>query len=398
MNSIHHNKLTVRIEGLRASTEISEVNKKNILDFVRSCSIEGLGDHRIMKYISALKQIAVFMDKDITQATREDIENVLLVVRKKFDSEETKHDYLVTLKKYYRWLNGGEDPEITKFFKATKNKAKAKLPDDLLTESEVLAMIETTRNPKDRALIATMWDTGARIGEVGTLSIKNVKFDEYGAEIMVSGKTGMRRVRAVFSVPYLMRWLEIHPDKENSNSPLWWNDDPNPASDKTSMGYASLTKQIKKAADAAGIKKKIHAHLFRHSRATYMANHLTESQMDAVFGWVQGSAMPSTYVHLSGRDIDKAILRAQGVEFEEDDKHKTHVQKCPRCQRINTPQSTFCINCGAALNIQAVQEIEREKTTIEEMKAEIDDLKAFSKVMQAIMNNPEKREELSKLL
>ena len=369
---IHRVDLQSRIDHLQKSKEISETNKKNIKDFVRACSIEGLGDHRIMKYVSTLKQIAVMMGRDdIKEATREDIENVMLAVRQKYKSEETRHDYLVALKKYYRWLNGGEEPEVTKFFKATKKKSSVKLPEDLLTESEVLSMIDTTRNPKDKALIAVLWDTGARIGEVGTLVLKNIKFDEYGAEILVNGKTGMRRVRAVFSVPYLMRWIEVHPDKDNPSAPLWTNDDPNPDKKYTSMGYMSLTKQVRKAANAAGIKKKIHAHLFRHSRATFMANHLTESQMDAVFGWVQGSAMPSTYVHLCGRDIDKAVLRAQGIEFKEDDTQKTSVQKCPRCQRSNTPQSVFCVNCGAALNINAVKEIEEKQAEIADMKAKL---------------------------
>jgi integrase/recombinase XerD len=35
--------------------------------------------------------------------------------------------------------------------------------------------------------------------------------------------------------------------------------------------------------------------------------------MDAYFGWIQGSDMPSIYVHLSGRDIDDAILKANGI-------------------------------------------------------------------------------------
>lgn len=35
--------------------------------------------------------------------------------------------------------------------------------------------------------------------------------------------------------------------------------------------------------------------------------------MNVYFGWVQGSGMPSIYVHLSGRDIDDAILKANGV-------------------------------------------------------------------------------------
>ena len=44
-----------------------------------------------------------------------------------------------------------------------------------------------------------------------------------------------------------------------------------------------------------------------------MTNYLTEAQMNAYFGWVQGSGMPSIYVHLSGRYIDDAVLKANGI-------------------------------------------------------------------------------------
>ena len=44
-----------------------------------------------------------------------------------------------------------------------------------------------------------------------------------------------------------------------------------------------------------------------------MANYLTEAQMNVYFGWTQGSDMPGVYVHLSGRDIDDAILKANCV-------------------------------------------------------------------------------------
>ena len=44
-----------------------------------------------------------------------------------------------------------------------------------------------------------------------------------------------------------------------------------------------------------------------------MANHLTEAQMNEYFEWVQDSGMPCIYVHLSGRDIDDAVLKANGI-------------------------------------------------------------------------------------
>ncbi|MEA3378864.1 MAG: hypothetical protein U9Q69_04460 [Nanoarchaeota archaeon] len=51
---------------------------------------------------------------------------------------------------------------------------------------------------------------------------------------------------------------------------------------------------IRKLFKEAGVDKKHNPHTFRHSRASYLANYLTEFQMNQYFGWVQGSDMPST--------------------------------------------------------------------------------------------------------
>ena len=75
-----------------------------------------------------------------------------------------------------------------------------------------------------------------------------------------------------------------------------------------------LVKVIKESFKGAGINKRVYPHLFRHSRATIMASHLTEFQMNQYFGWIQGSKMASTYVHLSGRDLDNALLEFNGME------------------------------------------------------------------------------------
>jgi len=89
----------------------------------------------------------------------------------------------------------------------------SKLPEELLTEEEIKRMIEVANHPRDKAIIAVLYDTGTRIGEMGSLKIKHIVFDQYGAILTVNGKTGMRRVRIIFSVPYLASWLDIHPQK-----------------------------------------------------------------------------------------------------------------------------------------------------------------------------------------
>lgn len=91
--------------------------------------------------------------------------------------------------------------------------------------------------------------------------------------------------------------------------------------------------KLQRIAKKAGISKQIHPHLFRHSRATYMANYLTEAQMNVYFGWAQGSDMPGVYVHLSGRDVDDAILKANGVIEKEE--QKINIQKVVENPKLN---------------------------------------------------------------
>ncbi len=160
-----------RIDTLGESG-LSKENIELIKDFVHSCYIEGLSDQRVLKYVAALKSIALLMNKDFDKVTKKDIEYLLILISKKTQSEASRHDYKTTLKKFYKWLSNGNEPELTKWFTTNiKNKDK-KLPEDMLTEEEIIKMINATPNTRDKAMIGLLWDIGARIGEIGTLKVR----------------------------------------------------------------------------------------------------------------------------------------------------------------------------------------------------------------------------------
>jgi len=360
------------------NSNISESNKILIKRFTDECFTMGLGDHRVLKYISTMKLITEKMNIDLETTTIEDIKKYVAWLERSDKAAWTKHDYKVTIKKFFRWLNGKEDdPEITRWIKTSIKKNNKRLPEDMLKEEDVIKLVDAAVNTRDKALIAMLWDLGARIGEIGDLQIKHINFDEYGAKVTLNGKTGARVVRAVWCIPYLMGWIEQHPDKKNPESRLWAVfDDKRRANSTSTLMHGAIRMQLKRIVKRAGIKKKITPHIFRHSRATYMANHLTEAQMNAYFGWVQGSGMPSIYVHLSGKDVDKSVLRANGIEIEDDTKQAaTKPIQCPRCAKINTANATFCFNCGAALTLKTAMDMDENKGefTVEMMQAALSD-------------------------
>ena len=150
------------------------------------------------------------------------------------------------------------------------------------------------------------------------------------------------------------------------------------------MRYNLLALKIKKLFAKADIKKKCNPHFFRHSRATFLANHLTEFQMNQYFGWAQGSDMPSTYVHMSGKAVDNALLKLNGLKKNESKNESVlKPQVCKRCSENNPADSKFCRRCGAVLNIDTALEVQK----IHERKEERD--KNVNDVMSVLMKDKE---------
>jgi integrase len=307
---------------------------------------------RIYKYMETMRRLVRRCKKPLLKLTKKDIKE--LVIRIESDpklSDWSKHDLKVTIKKLYKWHKGKNEiyPEEVRWI-SVRVRDKYKLPEELLTEEEIKKMIEGCSDARDRALVHILYETGCRIGEILTLQIKNIKFDDFGAVILVNGKTGPRRVRIVASVSSLATWLELHPFKERTESYLFirrvFGKEKNPVP----FRYEYAARVIKNLARKVGIKKRVHLHLFRHSRATALANKLTEAQMKEYFGWVQASHMASIYVHLSGRDVDDAILGMYNLKDTKKEEEKFKPVSCPRCTHSNSPGSKFCIKCGFAMD------------------------------------------------
>lgn len=281
----------------------------------------------------------------------------------------SKQNFKVAIKRFYKWLGGNDEeyPPEVKWIKTTMKEKDRVLPHDLPTEDEIRKLIDAANNPRDRAFIMTLYETGGRIGELGSLRVRDIVFKKDYASIILKGKTGARRVPIVAAVPYLTLWIEHHPRKSNPDAPLWPK-----FSGGGPMTYPALAKVLKVAAERAGLKKRVSPHKLRHARATFLANKLTEAQMNVLFGWKQGSEMPSTYVHLSGRDIDGAILGMYGLKKKEEGKPARFAPKeCLRCGQSNPATYGFCSRCGMALDMEAVMEVEKKRSEADELMSRL---------------------------
>jgi hypothetical protein len=100
----------------------------------------------------------------------------------------------------------------------------------------------------------------------------------------------------------------------------------------------------------------------------------------------------ATYVHnLSGRDMDKAVLKLNGLVDEEDtEDSKFKAIKCPRCGIQNSPESKACPHCGIPLDIQSVMDYEKNtKATLKNIEDAVQ-MQAMLEVLIKIIEQLEK--------
>ncbi len=332
-----------------------------------------------------LRQLALFVKKNFKDMDKEDIEKFFSSLGNLQNKTwSTKGAFI---KSFFKWLyKSDEYPQNVKWIKTTVKNKNHKLPSDLLTKNEIKAMADMTGNLSDKAFIMVLYDSACRINEILNLKIKDVSFDQYGSVIVVDGKTGMRRIRLIESSPDLLKWINNHPKKQERDEPLFiYLSDKNRYKLFTKgISYDSAKIIIKAIAKRAGIKKRVHPHLFRHSRLTELAKILSESELKKFAGWTGSSTMAGIYVHLSGADIDNKMLERYGLLNKNDDPDKDTLKpkECPKCKEINPNTAKFCYVCGMLLDLKATAELE-----LKEPKA--DDVLSKGLLQFIIKNHPE---------
>ena len=360
-------------ERVEKNDNILEEHKKTILEFDRRLRLDDYSNSRRYKYLTRLPKMAQVLDVPFEEAEKRDIEDIKLWLDDRKDIKDiTRGDYLVLLKAFYRWIGDGEHPDCVDWIDTTNKVDSDKVHQDLLTEDDIITLLENCKNKRDKAFISLLWETGARISEILDLNIGDIEDRANGYKVKLVGKTGQRRIPLVTSIPQLRTWIEEHPRREEKDAPLFINI--GPVNTGQRLKYKSANKILKKVMERSDLQKPANPHHYRHSRATALASKMTESQLKVFFGWSKKSDVPSDYVHLSGRDLDAPYDKMHGKEVEEEpEKSKLLPDRCPRCEKEIGPETKYCPRCGQLLKQTGVGDNwkEVEPNLTEELKEDL---------------------------
>ena len=276
--------------------------------------------------------------------------------------QNTKHSLIMVLKTFVLWMieNGYSSiPEAkVRAVRAPAVDHNTTASDALLTADDIKQLLTGCRSVRDRAIIAVLYESGARIGEIARLRWRDVEFDDYGIRVHIhdTKENQIRYARCTWAREMLAAWKNVYPAELQPDAWVFVS------SRKEAMNYAQIRQRVKMAAERAGLEKRVHLHLFRKSRATHMIQqNYQESVIKKMLWGNLGTQMFKTYVVLSENDIDAEILGRAGIETRAAAPDPLAPVPCPHCHTICAPVSRFCSACGQALSAEAAEELEGAK-------------------------------------
>jgi len=351
---------------------LSEEQKDVLKNYYRHLIVESkcLSLNSQINRIQPMSAFGVSIKKSFNEVTKQDIIDFIFSLKASGLTDGTINNYKIKFRVFYKWLYQTKDyPKLVADLKPV-TVDYSRNEDDLLLPQDIKELCIAATNKRDKLLPILLWDTAARRSELLNCKIKNVVFDEYGAKINVEGKTGKRSIRLLDSLPYLHQWLEVHPYKDEPEAPLIVN-----------LGHRDYGRQMKatslplllsKLAKIRGVSKSINPHSFRHARLTWLVKeeNFNEKDLKLFAGWGKNSPMPDTYMHYGIEEVDKKLLKNNGLLKDEKGKKKIEElkpRKCLRCERINTADTLYC-SCGMALDLKTVtKDIERREQADQQM-------------------------------
>jgi len=301
-------------------------------------------------------------------------------------SQHTVHDLVKYLKRFYLWMidEGYVSIDRRKIERISPPKIDQMrvTAEDLFTEDEILRMIKACKSSRDRAVISMLYEGGFRIKEIGTLQWKQIKYNNWNMVINTAEKTGKPRyIPLVMSKPYLAQWKNDYPYEPIGDNYVFVPGNAGRArngGDRKDIGpdhpfnYRGLQKRILLITEQAGITKKVYPHLFRHTRITHLIQKgYNESVIKKMMWGNLNTDMFSVYAHLTDTDIDKEIMRQEGI-IQDDDQHSSALEarQCPVCYTVNGPTMSYCSNCMTPLTKEAAAEKSLLMNTISQMSEE----------------------------
>lgn len=259
-------------------------------------------------------------------------------------------------------------------------------PDELLTDEEITTLLEAAKNPRDKALLSLLADTGLRIGAVASLRVRDVDFEGPTAMLTINENGNVKgasgTVPLTWSEGHVASWLDVHPRRDAPDAALihkhgGYHD----GDDDGAMTYQYLSRRVKNIAEVAEIDPgRVNTHNFRKTAISrWIREGFPEQAIKHRATWDVDSDQIQTYSGVRDEELNEQILDHYGVETETT-QTRPSLEACPRCGTPLRDADEYCGSCGAALTDGAAERVQNGRSQLRELNVDLSDAEDRAKL------------------
>lgn len=384
--------------------DIDERDREAIHEFIRA--VDARGDVNQGTMVSNLNRLRLSAERGhmpLVEMDKSDVDQLIFDLRHEHDlSDGTLRNYRKALRKFFkeREVDFGEDIKIG------PAETQSVDPDELLTDEEIDDLLDACANPRDKAFVALLADTGLRIGAVASLRIGDIDLSGQAGMISINENAHVKgasgTVPMTWSEGYVAGYLNVHPRRDVDDAALIHVQesyyDPDDDGDGA-MTYQYLSGRIKSIADKAGVARdRVNSHNFRKTAISrWIREGMSEQAIKHRACWDVDTDQIDTYSGVRDEELNDLVLDHYDIETPDSTVSAPSLDRCPRCQTALKDDHRFCPGCASPLSQSAADSTDAVEDELFESVAgaSTGDLEALIELRDRFESDAEFRESLA---
>lgn len=228
----------------------------------------GYSSDTVARYLGCAERFALSIGKPIAAADRDDVRAFVDARMSREVSSSTKKNELSALLCLFRRTLGR--PELVSFIKLPRQRSPLPV---VLSKGEVHRLLNAIHQPRYQAMAMVMYGSGLRIAEVRALQVEDID-GARGVIRVLHGKGD--KARETKLSPVLYGWLRAYWARTRPPLPYLFAD-----RGGRLPFLPTIRAALAKAAEGAGIRKRVTPHTLRHCFATHLLEEGTDTRVVA---------------------------------------------------------------------------------------------------------------------
>lgn len=306
-------------------------------------------------------------EKDFRDVTREDMDDIVAFMHAQLRSTKTKSDFIKYIRFLWKTLFPVKDeeghiddkafPYPVRHLSAKMDPSKKRMKNDRLTWEDFERLVQYFSDDiRLQAYIMLAMESLGRPQEILTRNVRHVELHDMYAKVWLTerGKEGPGLLQCIDSFPYLARWLEQHPRRNDLDAPLFINTGRKARGER--MTPYNVNKHLTNACKQLGISKRVTCYSLKRNGVTFRRlRGDSDMEIQHAARWTTSKQL-NTYDLSRQEDAMKRELVKRGIiEADKGSEMQPAQRRCLYCGELNGFMDRLCSKCKRPLDREAIK-------------------------------------------